>query len=47
MKELFKMSNRIDKKIHDIKQSEDYFNKIEGIKKDNKRMNPYDQFIMK
>ena len=34
MKNLFKKSNRIDRKIHDLKQMGEYLDKVEGIKRD-------------
>ena len=48
MKRLFRKSNRIDKKIYDLKQIEQYLDKIEGIKRDYQASNVYNQFnIMK
>jgi uncharacterized protein YdcH (DUF465 family) len=34
LKKLFRKSNRIDKKIYDMKQIEGYLDKVEGIKRD-------------
>lgn len=34
MKNLFKNSDRIDKKIYDLKQIQEYLDKIESIKRD-------------
>lgn len=34
MKNLFKKSDRLDKKIYDLKQVESYLDKIENIKRD-------------
>lgn len=34
MKNLFKNSDRIDKKIYDLKQVKEYLDKIESIKRD-------------
>ena len=34
MKNLFKKSDKIDKKIYDLKQIEEYLDKIESIKRD-------------
>lgn len=34
MKNLFKNSDRIDKKIYDLKQIKEYLDKVESIKRD-------------
>lgn len=34
MKNIFKNVNRIDKKIHDMKQIKEYLDKVESIKRD-------------
>ncbi len=48
MKGLFKKLDRIDKKIYDLKQVEQYLDKIEGIKRDYQASNIYNQiYIMK
>ncbi|GEM_PF-1156076 len=48
MKGLFKKLDRIDKKIYDLKQVEQYLDKVEGIKRDYQASNIYNQlYIMK
>ena len=46
MKGLFRKSNIIDKKIYDLKQVEEYLDKIEGIKRDYAASNIYNQIYI-
>lgn len=46
MKGLFKKSDRIDKKIYDLKQVQEYLDKVEGIKRDYHASNIYNQFFI-
>lgn len=46
MRNLFKKSNRIDKKIYDLKQVEQYLDKIEGIKRDYQASNISNQYYV-
>lgn len=46
MKGLFRKSNKIDKKIYDLKQIEQYLDKIEGIKRDYQASNIYNQYYV-
>lgn len=48
MKNLFKKSDRLDKKIYDLKQVESYLDKIENIKRDYQApYMPLDCFLIK
>ncbi|QSX05105.1 hypothetical protein JYG23_10460 [Sedimentibacter sp. zth1] len=45
MKKLFKKLNRVDKKVYDIKQVEEYLEKIEGIKRNTLVPNQYNNLF--